>query len=108
MVSIDQFKTGILKYIDITINRIRVSMGKRKWRLFSYIAVDVFDDKTPFKEVYPILERLLGLQIRDEVICLGNFCMRYDIEPESAYEPMLKGTYVLGERTEVWTLIKKN
>lgn len=99
---------NLLKYIDISINRIKVSMGKRRWRLNSYVAVDVYDDSTSFKKVYPILEKLLSLRINDETICLGNFCMRYDLIQDSLYVPMLKGSYIIDTETDVWTLVKKN
>lgn len=100
---------SLLKYIDVSINRIRVTMSKKKWRLYGYTAVDVYDNSVSFKDdVYPTLEKLLTLKIHDEAICLGNFCMRYELVQESAYEPILKGKYMIGDETEVWTLVKKN
>ena len=100
---------SIPKYIDVSINRIRITLAKRKWRLYAYTAVDVYDNKTSLKDVYPVLEKLLTLRIHDEAICLGNFCMRYDLVPDSEYEPVLKGKYIIkDEDTEVWSLVKKN
>lgn len=98
----------ILRYVDVAINRIRAGMAKKKWNLYSYVAVDVYDNLTPIKEVYPILEKLLTLKNHNEAVCLGNFCLRYDLIQSQAYELALKGTYTIEEETDVWTLVKKN
>lgn len=99
---------NLLNFIDLSVNRIRVNMKKKKWLLLSYISVDVFDDKTNFKDdVYPLLEKLLTLKIKNEAVCLGNFCMRYELYPEPMYTPFLRGTYTINEECEVWSLVKK-
>ena len=83
-------------------------MKKKRWLLISYIAVDVYDDKTNFKtDVYPLLEKLLTLHIQNEAVCLGNFCMRYELYPEPMYKPFLRGSYNIDEECDVWSLVKK-
>lgn len=100
---------NLLNFIDISVNRIRVNMKKKKWLLISYISVDVFDNQTNFKDdVYPLLEKLLTLRIQNEAVCLGNFCMRYELYPEPIYTPFLRGTYNISEQCDVWSLVKKN
>lgn len=99
---------NLLKHIDLSINRVRTGMKSKKWALHSYVAVEVYDASVPFKEVYPVLEKLISLRINNEAICLGNFCMRYDLHNEPQYEPFLKGTYNLGEEGNLWSLVKKN
>lgn len=100
---------NLLHFIDLSVNRIRVNMKKKRWLLISYISVDVFDDNTSFKDdVYPLLEKLLTLKIQNEAVCLGNFCMRYELYPEPMYTPFLRGTYNLAGECDVWSLVKKN
>lgn len=100
---------NLLNFIDISVNRIRVNMKKKKWLLISYISVDVYDNQTSFKDdVYPLLEKLLTLKIQNEAVCLGNFCMRYELYPEPMYTPFLRGTYTINEQCDVWSLVKKN
>ena len=100
---------NLLHFIDISINRIRSNMKKKRWLLISYISIDVFDDNTNFKDdVYPLLEKLLTLKIQNEAVCLGNFCMRYELYPEPMYTPFLRGTYNLAGECDVWSLVKKN
>lgn len=100
---------NLLNFIDISVNRIRVNMKKKKWLLISYISVDVFDNQTHFKDdVYPLLEKLLTLKIQNEAVCLGNFCMRYELYPEPMYTPFLRGTYNISGQCDVWSLVKKN
>ena len=72
---------NLLHFIDMSIDRIRTNMRKEHWSLFSFIAVDVYNNKTNFKtEVYPTLERLLALRQKNEAVCLGNFTMRYNLQ----------------------------
>ena len=100
---------NLLNFIDLSINRIRLNMKKKKWLLISYISVDVFDDNTNFKtDVYPLLEKLLTLHIQNEAVCLGNFCMRYELYSEPKYTPFLRGAYDINGHCDVWSLVKKN
>ena len=110
LILLNDFNTvdNLLNFIDLSINRIRINMKKKRWLLISYIAVDVYDDKTNFKtDVYPLLEKLLPLHIQNEAVCLGNFCMRYELYPEPMYKPFLRGSYNIDEECDVWSLVKK-
>lgn len=110
LILLNDFNTvdNLLNFIDLSINRIRINMKKKRWLLISYIAVDVYDDKTNFKtDVYPLLEKLLTLHIQNEAVCLGNFCMRYELYPEPMYKPFLRGSYNIDEECDVWSLVKK-
>lgn len=99
---------NLLNFIYLSINRIRVNMKKKKWLLLSYISADVYDNNTNFKgDVYPLLEKLLTLKIKNEAVCLGNFCMRYELNNEPMFTPFLRGTYTINEECEVWSLVKK-
>ncbi len=101
---------NVLNFIELAVNRIRVNMRKKKWLLISYISLDVYDNNTNFKrDVYPLLEKLVSLKIQNEPVCLGNFCMRYELHNEPMYKPFLRGSYnIIDQECEVWSLIKKN
>lgn len=102
---------SLLTHIDLIANRIKTNMKKRKWLFSSHIAIDVFDNSTNFKaEVFPLLEKLVNLHIQNEPVCLGNFCMRYELLNDPAFSPSLKGSYAINKDSdsEVWSLIKKN
>ncbi len=101
---------NILYFIELSANRIRENFKRRKWALFAYIAIDVYDNKTNFKSsVYPVLEKLLTIRHKNEVVCLGNFVMRYQLGNELMYNPVLYGKYnISGEECEVWALVKKS
>ncbi len=100
---------NLLNFIDLSINRIRENMRKKKWLLNAFVAVDVFDNKTNFKQdVYPVLEKLTALKIKNECVCLSNFCMRYELFAEPMFKPFLRGAYSIKGESEVWSLIKKS
>ena len=99
---------NLLNFIDLAVNRLRLNMKSKKWLLNAYISVDVFNNNTNFKQdVYPILEKLLTLKIKNEAVCLGNFCLRYELFPEPMYTPMLRGAYDINGQCDVWALVKK-
>lgn len=110
LILLDDFEKvdNLLNFIDLSVNRIRINMKKKRWLLTSFISVDVYDDKTNFKaDVYPLLEKLLTLHIQNSAVCLGNFCMRYELLSEPMYKPFLRGTYEIKEQCDVWALVKK-
>ena len=100
---------NLLSYIEISINRITADMRKKKWLVYGNIAVDVYDNTANFKkDVYPVLERLLSIKHKNEPLCLGNFSIRYKLQPNPAFNLFMKGRYNLGQEYEVWVLVKKN
>lgn len=99
---------NLLNFIDLSINRIRINLKKRRWLLISYIGVEVYDDNANFKlDVYPLLEKLLALHIQNEAVCLSSFCMRYELHQEPMYRPNLRGAYNINEQCDIWSLVKK-
>lgn len=100
---------NLLSFIEASISRISGEMRRKKWLVYANISIDVYDNKTNFKtEVYPILERLLSINHKNEPVCLGNFVIRYNLQSNSAFNPFMKGRYNLGQEYEVWALVKKN
>lgn len=99
----------LLNFIDMSINRIRANMKKDKIKLFSYIAVDVYNADTDFyAEIYPILNSLLALQCSAEPLCLGNFKLRYDLNSKQMYAFLEKGSYKGMDDSEVFAIVKKD
>lgn len=99
---------NLVNFIDLSIKQIRANLKKEHFALFSYIVIDVYDDKTSFKEtVYPTLEKLLTLKHKNEAIALGNFNLRYKLIQNPMYTLFLKGSYSI-VNGDVYALIKKN
>ena len=100
---------NLLSFIENSVGRISNEMRKQKWLVNANISVDVYDNKTNFKtDVYPVLERLLSLNHKNEPVCLGNFTIRYNLQAVKEFTPFMKGRYNLGQEYEVWVLVKKN
>ena len=100
---------NLLEFMNTLIARIRVDMRKSNWLLSSYIALDVYDNKTDFNgEVYPMLHKLVNLGHKVEAVCLSSFCMRYQYKPDPMYTAVLKGKYNINQEAQVWTLVKKS
>ena len=97
----------LLYYVDKALEDLRTEMRKDGWVLRSYSAIDAFDDKALLKDVYFDLQIVLKLNLYNEIICYGNFCNRYYMEPKNLFEAYLKGVYDTTEPENVWTLVKK-
>lgn len=97
----------LLYYVDKALEDLRTELRKDNWILKSYSAIDAFDDKALLKDVYYDLQILLKLNLFNELVCYGNFCNRYYMEPKNLFEAYLKGVYDTTEPENVWTLVKK-
>ena len=97
----------LLYYTEKALEDLRAEMRKENWIMKFYAAIDAFDDKVLLKDVYYDLQILLKLNLYNEIICYGNFCNRYYMEPKNMFEAYLKGVYDTTEPENVWTLVKK-
>lgn len=100
---------NLLNFIELSIDKIRINMKKDRWALYSYVALEAYGSGTNFKaQVYPVLEKLLTLNCKNESICLGNFKLRYELNGVKMYNFAVKGSYKIGEDCEVYSLVKKD
>ncbi len=100
---------NLVSFIEMSVNRISADMRKKKWLVYANISIDVYDNKNNFKtDVYPVLEKLLSINHKNEPLCLGNFPLRYKLKANPMFNCFLKGRYNLGKEYEVWVLVKKN
>lgn len=98
-------------FLYSAIERLQYNMQKKHWKLKAYISIDVYNNKTDnFKEdVLPILEALIDLNNNNEIVCLGNFGMRYELLKNQEFYLSKKGVYnVIDCENEVWALVKKS
>ena len=112
LILLDDFKKvdNLLHFIDSSIIRIRENMKSRRWLLLSYTALDVYENMSDLKEsVYPSLDKLLKIKHKNDMICFGNFKVRYEVEKDTIYSLFSKGKYNIdGEEYDIWSLVKKN
>ena len=97
----------LLYSLDKALEEMREEQRKENWILKYYSVIDAFDDKVLLKDVYYDLQILMKLNLANEIICYGNFCNRYYLEPDGLFEAYLKGVYNTTEPENVWSLVKK-
>ena len=98
----------VLSCINSAKDKTDSQLKKKKWKLITYIAMGVYSNNKELGKVYNITEKLIRLKIPDEMLCLGDFNIRYGLLAQKEYQPVLKGVYTFAERCEVWSLVKKN
>ena len=98
----------VLTTIDLATARIRQNFKKEKWLITNYMAVETYDNKTTIKEVYPTLIKLVKLKVPNEILCLGNFNLRYGLLSRKLFNAYLNGLYDLGDGqdTNIYSLVK--
>jgi len=98
---------SILKYLQALLAQIDAYVLKSQMTITTYIAVEPYDKKTDVKQVFKILNKLIALRMPGEIVCLGSFQLRYDFLKDQRYTTVLKGTYSIDERDQVWSIVKK-
>lgn len=100
----------IMMQVEQILEHIKENLKKKYWDFVPYIAVDTYYDNKDFKtDVYPLLKELLGLKRRYEVLCFGNFNLRYALLGENtAYKTLKLGEYNLNGLNKIYNLVKKN
>ncbi len=99
----------IFDAMNNSIYDIKQYLRKKRWLLDFYISADIYEKDSDIKDCYPVLQNLIGLKIKGEVVTPGNFAIRYSLLDEQNYEISGKGQYKLrnDEDISVWTIIKK-
>lgn len=103
----------IVRCIQDILQQIIKNMANNNWEIYTYSAIDVFFDTMDFKsDVYPVMRKLLELQQKNEIICYGNFSLRYNLLPKPMYYLIvLKGAYTMGKgfgNHNIYTMVKKH
>ena len=110
-VKISKFRDfdSVMILVEQTVSRIMENFKKKNWQLIVYTVVDTYFDNEDFRnDVYPAIKKLLSLKYRNEIVCYGNFSLRYDLLGEKAYYTVLKkGDYMLGDNVKLYNLVKK-
>ena len=98
----------VLTTIDLATARIRQNFKKEKWLLTNYMAVETYDNKTTLKEVYPNLLKLIKLKVPNEILCQGNFNLRYGLLNRKLFNVYLNGLYDLGDGKDsnIYSMVK--
>ena len=112
LILLDDFSKidNVLTFIYSAITRIRLNARKRHWLITANIAADAYSDNMDLKaDVMPVLNGLLLIDHKNEAVCLGNFCMRYELNEKRDFSIIKRGVFTIAScENEVWTLVKKD
>ena len=83
---------------------------KKRWILDYYCAVAAYSNgKSVELDVLPKLEYLIKLKQKNEILCFGDFSLRYSLqERKMFYGTNLKGAYSLDGKSNIYYLVKKD
>ena len=112
IVSIKDFNKidNILNMTNSFIKKNRAEMRKNKWTMDYYCAVVAYSDGASIElDVMPKLESLLRIKQKNEIICFGDFNLRYTLKEKPLFYGLkLKGSYAIDGGSDVYCLVKKD
>lgn len=111
IVMLDDFApvdTVIPKIQQITA-KIKEDLKEDMWETYCYMGVEVYDDKTDFRNVvYPALENLVKIKHTRGVTCFGSFKLRYQYKENQQYQvELFNNDYAIDGGSDIYVLIKK-
>ena len=100
----------VLNFVSKFISDNRAEMRANKWTMDYYCAVTVYGDGTSVDlDVLPKLEALLNIKQKNEIVCFGNFNLRYSLKLKPLYYGVrLKGSYAIDGGSDIYCLVKNN
>jgi len=99
----------ILMIVSGELDKLKKLMMKERWLMNWYVALAIYKEEN-MQEIYADLQKLMSLHLKNEIICFGNFNLRYNqISPLSRkFEIERRGSYSMDNgEIAVWRLIKK-
>lgn len=101
---------NVLNTLKLFTQKTAQELYKSKCLLDFYCGVDAYRKDSDFEvDILPKLKNLLNLKQKNEILCFGNFNLRYELkEKPQSYKPHLKGSYSIGGGSDIYALIKKN
>ena len=104
--NIDKALNFVNRFVALNRNEMRAN----RWTLDYYCAVEVYGGKSSIDlEILPRLEAMLNMKQKNEILCLGNFNLRYSLKPRPLYYgASLKGSYALEGGSDVYYLVKNS
>ena len=100
----------ILNFVNRFVVMNRNEMRKNGWTLNYYCAVETYGGVSGVDlEVLPKLETLLKIRQKNEILCFGNFNLRYSLKSKPLYYGAnLKGSYAVDGGSDVYYLVKNS
>lgn len=101
---------AILNYINNFIEYQRSEMRNNRWALDYYCAVATYSDGANIEQdILPLLENLLKIKQKNEIICIGSFSLRYSLKEKPLFYGLrLKGAYSVAGGSDIYYLVKNN
>jgi len=101
---------NVVFFTEQSVKKIRDILKQDGWNINYYVCAEVYDNDADFKtSVYPTLEKLMKLKLKNKVTCFGNFNLRYKLKLDPLYYVvLLTGTYTIDGGTDVYILVKKD
>lgn len=111
VVMCDNFRIidAVIQKIQQIVDKIKEDLKKDMWETYCYMGVDVYDNKTDFKNVvYPSLENLTNIKHTRGITCYGNFKMRYQYKENQQYQvELFNSDYAIDGGSDIYVLVKK-
>ncbi len=90
-----------------TFEKLKSDFKEQGWSIDFTASVETYFEQGEIKEKISLMEKLIKLDIKNEILCLSSFKQRYLIIDKPEYELSCKGIYNIDGQQEVFCLINK-
>ncbi|MBP3925119.1 hypothetical protein J6E39_07760 [bacterium] len=101
----------ILDTLTVNLSLLQTKYKKQRWLLTYYIGIELYEkEEQSVKDIYPLIQNLIDLQVPNEILVSSNFNIRYNMFTKQTYELSKKGEYKLRSAKDdvcIWRLVKK-
>lgn len=98
---------AIINFED-TFKKMKSDFKEQGWLIDFLACIEPYSHAEEIKEKLSLMEKLMNLELKNEVICLSSFKQRYSIISKPHYILSCKGVYDIKGFQEVFCLINKN
>lgn len=96
-----------LVHIVTILSKIKNEQRKKRWIVDVYMGLSIYSGNE-IKQVYSDMQKLLDLELSWEFLCIGNFCIKYEMNKFNQFTVEKRGHYMINDaETSVWRLVKK-
>lgn len=98
----------LLNYINAMFTKIDDLVLQKSILLTTYIAIMAYDDNIDIKNHFILLNKMLALKIPNEMICSGDFTLRYELLKDKKFTTRILADYYIPPNIKIWAIVKKH
>jgi len=98
----------VIANFEKVFEKLKTEFKEQNWSIDFTAGIEAYLEQSEINEKVNLLEKLIRLNLKNEILCLSGFKQRYLVINKPEYEFSCKGIYDINGHQEVFCLINKN